>query len=172
MIPKVMTGARAILKIKGGAGQPPRMVAMATNVGYRVAIPHSPINVLGRYTAAGFEPLGMDVTVNCGVLRFPKSGGSGNSPASTAQGIQPKLQEIMTFEDLQIEIIDRKTNDTIALVARARLTDRGGNMGARDLLAENWTFVGVLLESSDAPEQEEASPAGHEGPNVEAAENV
>ena len=172
MVPKVMTGARAILKVKGGAGQPPRIVAMATNVGYRVAIPHAPINVLGRYTAAGFEPLGMDVTVNAGILRFPKAGGGGNAPDNTGQGIQPKLQEIMTFEDLQIEIIDRKTNEVICLVARARLTDRGGNMGARDLLAENWTFVGVLMESSDAPEQEESSPAGNEPPNTEAAENV
>ena len=67
-LPKVMTGARAVLKIDN------KPLAFATNVGYRVAIPHAPVNVLGRYSAARHEPLGYDVTVNCGILRFVDAG--------------------------------------------------------------------------------------------------
>ena len=159
--PLIMTGARAILRITSGANK--RIVAFATNVGYRIAIPHAPVTVLGKYAAARFEPLGYDVTVNCGSLRFTKEGGAGNSPDSPSQGIQPTLQQIMTFDDIAIEIIDRKTNETLIHIARARLTDRGGNLGARDMLTENWTFVGIVATSGDSGDQTES-----EGANVEA----
>jgi len=158
--PKVMTGARAILKINKNP------VAFATNVGYRIAIPHAPINVLGRYSAARHEPLGYDVTVTCGTMRFVESGGKGNSPDNATVGIQPMVGNIMKQEDISIEITDRKTGETVLVVNRARLTDRGGNMGARDLLTENWTFVGIIAESSDAPEQGESDGANEDAAAV------
>ena len=160
-LPKIMTGARAILKINN------KILAFATNVGYRIAIPHAPINVLGRYSAARHEPLGYDVTVNCGALRFAESGG-GNAPDGAA-GIQPKLQDIINQDDIKIEIIDRKTSQTVLVVNRARLTDRGGNMGARDLLTENYTFVGIVGESEESGPQEESSAPGAIDPNTGAA---
>ena len=150
--PKVMTGARAIFSI---AGKP---VAFATNVGYRIAIPHAPVNVLGRFSAARHEPLGYDVTVTCGVMRFIADGG-GNAPDDPLVDIQPTVDGILNKEDMEISIIDRKSQKTILHVGRARLTDRGGNMGARDLLTENWTFVGIIADSDEAPGQGEASGA-------------
>lgn len=154
--PKIMTGARAVFKIGN------EVVAFATNVGYRIAIPHAPINVLGRYSAARHEPLGYDVTVNCGVLRFAAEGAKGNAPDRDSGSIQPRVQDIINKEDITIEIKDRKTDQTILLVGRARLTDRGGNMGARDLLTENWTFVGIVGENDDAEGQSE-SPGANTG---------
>ena len=147
--PKIMTGARAKLSINGAA------VAFATNVGYRIAIPHAPINVLGRYSAARHEPLGYDVTVTCGVMRFVDEVG-GNSP-DVESLIQPTVQTIMDKEDMKIEILDRKNGKTILVVNRARLTDRGGNMGARDLLTENWTFVGIIADSEGATGQSDGT---------------
>jgi len=161
--PKIMTGARAIFSIDN------EVVAFATNVGYRIAIPHAPINVLGRYSAARQEPLGYDVTVNAGVLRFTSPGGKGNAP-DKASTIQPTLNDIINKDDITIEIKDRKTKETVLLVSRARLTDRGGNMGARDLLTENWTFVGIVGEDGDAQGQAEASPPNGIAPNTGAAE--
>jgi hypothetical protein len=159
-----MTGARAILSITAGAKK--KIVAFATNVGYRIAIPHAPVNVLGRYSAARYEPLGYDVTVNCGVLRFTKAGGAGNAPDNSAHTIQPALQDILDSEDLAIEILDRKTGETLITVSQARLTDRGGNMGSRDMLAENWTFVGVVAGDDSRTEQSEGG--GIIPPNNEA----
>ena len=141
--PKVMSGARAILQFNSGAG--PVTLAYATNVGYRIAIPHAPVNVLGRYSAARHEPLGYDVTVTCGTLRFVE-GDKSNSPTDASLSIQPTVDQIMMKEDLEISILDRKTGKTLLHVARARVTDRGGNMGARDLLTENWTFVGIIAD--------------------------
>ena len=161
-LPKIMTGARAVLKIKDS------IIAFATNVGYRISIPHAPVNVLGRYSAARHEPIGYDVTVNCGVLRFADAGGKGNS-ADGALQIAPKVQDIINFDDIKIEIIDRKTDQTILLVHRARCTDRGGNLGARDLLTENWTFVGIVGEDEESGPQNEASSPGSEPPNTGAA---
>jgi len=163
-LPKILSGARAILKINN------KIVAFATNVGYRIAIPHAPVNVLGRYSAARQEPLGIDVTINCGVLRFTGEGGTGNAADAPSQAIKPTVQQIIDFDDIKIEILDRKTNETIVVVHRARLTDQGGNVGARDLLAENWTFIGIIAESSDASGQQESSTPGSIPPNTEAAQ--
>jgi hypothetical protein len=164
----MMTGARAILKIDSGNGAGPTIVAFATNVGYRIAIPHAAINTLGRYSAARHEPLGYDVTVNCGVLRFTAAANAGNHPTG-ASSIQPKLQDIINSDELKIEIIDRKTDEPVVVVDRCRLTDRGGSMNARDLLSENWTFVGVVADSTGEGQQEASAP-GTEPPNTEAAQ--
>jgi hypothetical protein len=163
--PKVMTGARAVLQFNTGSKL--MTLAYATNVGYRIAIPHAPVNVLGRYSAARHEPLGYDVTVTCGTLRFVAADGS-NAPDDPALAIQPTVDQIMLKEDLEINILDRKTGKTVIHVARARLTDRGGNMGARDLLTENWTFVGIIADEGVA-QDEGGDAAGGPGPNTEAA---
>jgi hypothetical protein len=160
--PKIMTGARAVFKVNN------KVIAYATNVGWRIGIPHQPINVLGRYSAARLEPLGYDVTVNCGVLRFTKEGGQGNS--AEAQDVRPKLQQLISWGDVTVEIIDRKTNETVLFVERARLTDQASNIDARGVWTETWTFVGIIAENSDAKDQAEASPAGKTPPNTAAAE--
>jgi hypothetical protein len=162
-LPKVMTGARAILRING------KVVAFATNVGYREIIPHGAVNVLGRYSAARHEPLGYDVTVNCGSMRFTAAGGKGNAPNAKNGGIFARVQDIISKDELQIEVLDRATDEVILLVARARMTERSGNVGARDMLAENWSFVGVIAESSDSGPQAESSAPGTTPPNVDAA---
>jgi hypothetical protein len=161
-LPKILSGARAILKIDN------KVLAFATNVGYRISIPHAPINVLGRYSAARHEPLGYDVTVNCGVLRFTEVGEKGNAPDGSSQ-IMPKLQDIINKDDIKIEILDRKTDQTILVVDRCRCTDRGGNLSSRDLLTENWTFIGIIASNDESGPQDEASPAGAEPPNSGAA---
>lgn len=161
-VPKIMTGARAVLKVDN------KIVAFATNVGYRISIPHAPVNVIGRYSTARHEPLGIDVTVNCGVLRFTENGDKGNAPDGLAN-IQPTVQDIINKDDIKIEILDRKTDQVVIVVNRARLTDRGGNMGARDLLTENWTFVGIIGESSESGPQDESSTPGSIPPNSQAA---
>ena len=66
--------------------------------------------------------------------------------------------------------MDRKTDEVIIVVNRARLTDRGGNLGARDMLTENWTFVGIIAESSESGPQEESSTPGSIPPNTGAAQ--
>lgn len=166
--PKIMTGARAIFKVTTPAGE--KTIAYATNVSYRIAIPSATVVVLGRYSAARIEPLGVDVTVNCGVLRFTGVSGSGNSPVNPSLQIQPTLQQLINSEDIKIEIRDRKTNEPVLLVTRAKLTDRGGNIGARDMASENWTFIGIWAVDGDALEQEESSSPGPIPPNTEAAQ--
>jgi hypothetical protein len=161
--PKVMTGARAILRANG------KIVAFATQVGYRIIIPHGAVNVLGRYSAARHEPLGYDVTVNCGVMRFTAAGGAGNSADSPGDEIMARVNDIISLEELSIEIIDRATDQKVLLISRARMTERSGNVSARDMLAENWTFVGVIAESSDSPGQQESSAPGTTPPNTQAA---
>lgn len=160
-----MTGARAILRANN------QIVAFATNVGYRIIIPHGAVNVMGRYSAARHEPLGYDVTVNCGVMRFtgPGSPGTGNSADAPGDEIMARVNDIISLEELSIEIIDRATDQKVLLVSRARMTERSGNMSARDMLAENWTFVGVIAESGDSPNQQESSAPGTTLPNTEAA---
>lgn len=162
-LPKVMTGARAILRING------KVVAFATNVGYRIAIPHGAVNVLGRYSVARHEPLGLDVTVTCGTMRFTGAGGTGNSPATANNGIFPRVQDIISKDELQIEVLDRATDEVILLVNRARMTERSGTMGSRDMLSEAWNFVGVIAEDSDSGPQSESSSPGTTPPNTEAA---
>ncbi len=160
-LPKIMSGARAILQIND------KPIAFATNVGYRIDIPHSAVNVLGRYSVARHEPVGIDVTLTCGVLRFTKATGQGNAADSIGTGnpIAPRVQDLINSEELKIIVIDRATNETIISVNRCRLTGRGGSLASRDLLSENWTFAGIIADDSDSGGQQE-SP----GANTEAAQ--
>ena len=79
--PKVMSGPRAILKIDG------KVIAYASNVSWVRITQYNPINVLGLYSTARFEPTGYDCTVNCNIFRFTKEGGKGNHNPRI-QGIQ------------------------------------------------------------------------------------
>lgn len=162
-LPKVMTGARAVLMING------KPVAFATNVGYRVGVPHGAVNVLGRYSVARHEPLGLDVTVTCGTMRFTGAGGTGNSPSKPSFSIFPRVQDIINKDELMIEIRDRATDQVVLRVARARMTERSGTMGARDMLSEAWNFVGIMAEDDDSGPQAESSAPGTTPPNNEAA---
>jgi hypothetical protein len=163
-LPKIATGARAIFRING------RIVAFGTNVGYRIAIPHGAVNVLGRYSVARHEPLGMDVSLTAGSMRFTGQGGTGNSPSSIASDmIFPRANDIINFDELQIEVIDRANDETIVAVDRARMTERSGTMGARDMLSEAWNFVGIIARDSDSGAQKEQSGPLGPPPNDEAA---
>ena len=160
--PKIMTGARGILKING------QVIAYASNVSWTRITAYQTINVLGMYSTARFEPTGYDCTVNCSIFRFTKEGGQGNSPERL--GIRPTLQTLISSPDITIEVIDRKTNETVLLVKRARCTQDSGGIDARGIYTINCNFVGVWAEDSDSPDQSEASPAGKIPPNTGAAD--
>jgi hypothetical protein len=163
-LPLIMSGARAIFRINN------RVVAFATNVNYTIGIPHQAVNVLGRFSTARNEPIGSEVSVGCTSMRFTKSKGNGNSPQKKgADNIMPRLQDILSSEELSIEIIDRATDETLLMVSRARMTQRSGSLGSRDLLSEGWQFVGVIGEDSDSGPQQESSTPGSTPPNTDAA---
>jgi hypothetical protein len=164
-IPKMMSGARAIFRVNN------RVIAFATNANYTIQIPHTAVNVLGRFTPARHEPTGAEVSVACTVMRFTKKGGAGNSPQKKgSENVLPRIQDILNTDTLSIEIIDRQTDETLLMVAQARCTQRSGSMGSRDLLSEGWQFVGILGEDSDSGPQNEASTPGITPPNTEAAQ--
>jgi hypothetical protein len=164
-LPKIMSGARAIFRVNN------KVVAFATNVNYTVSHPHQAISVLGRYSAARHEPTGVEVSFGCSAMRFTAAGGKGNSPqAAATDRLMPRLQDILSTDELMVEIVDRATDQTLLMVSRARMTQRSGSMGSRDLLSESWTFVGVVAEDDDSGAQQESSLPGTTPPNTAAAE--
>lgn len=159
-----MSGARAIFRINN------KVVAFATNVNYSVGQPHQAVNVLGRFSSARHEPVGSEVSFGCTAMRFTKKTGDGNSPQKKGAGnIMPRLQDLLNADELQVEIIDRATDETLLMVSRARMTQRSGSMGSRDLLSESWQFVGIIAEDDDSGPQNESSFPGTTAPNNEAA---
>lgn len=163
-LPKIMSGARAIFRINN------KVVAFATNVNYSVSHPHQAVNVLGRYSTARHEPVGAEVSFGCTAMRFTATAGKGNSPQKKgAENIMPRLQDILSTDELQVEIIDRATDETLLMVSRAKMTQRSGSMGSRDLLSESWQFVGIVAEDSDSGPQNESSAPGTTAPNTDAA---
>lgn len=154
--PQVATGARAIFQITTESGGTKR-VAFATSVNYRISIPHSPIAVLGRYSVAGHEPVGLDVSFSCGTVRVP-------GKSAVQLGIQPALQALMTSEELQVTITDRKLPETTILkLEGVRLVDRAGGMGARDIVSETWDFVGRIMSDEGTPDGQ-AETENHSNP--------
>jgi hypothetical protein len=156
-LPKIMTGARAIFSINGTP------VAFATNVGYRIGAPHGAVNVLGRYAVARHEPLGLDVSLTAGCMRFTGAAGSatGNDPSNPSFEIFPRLQDIMTADTLLISVLDRATGSTVITITDAKMTERSGNMGARDMLSEAWNFVGIIAWDTDSGVQQESPGANN-----------
>ena len=139
-IPKVFTGARAILRLNGN------LVVFATDASYTIETEYKPISEIDNSLPAELAPGAVRVQVTVSNLRVPFG-----SP--TVDRLQPTILNVMTQPYAMLELRDRGTDSTILRVPKAMLVRRSGHVSARAMATESWTFIGIAFWDERTPAQ-------------------
>jgi hypothetical protein len=142
----VMTGARAKIKVAGN------YVGIFEACSYGANLGTEPVHTLGRYspneiTITSYEA----VQVQCSGFRIVDQGVH-VLPAA------PKLQDLLNFESVQLEVEDRQTGKMIAIVKNCVPSNWSEQQNAKGTTRFNITYIGTTY--SDETSQDEVESAG------------
>ena len=154
--PVVMHGARAIMSVAG------QVVGIFTNVSYGVQYDVSPLYVLGRFSAIQTEYTGMEpVQVTCSGWRVLNKGPYA-AMGQSGQRMVPKLQELLTAQDITLSIYDRQDNTTpIMEVTNCKAQGWNTTIQSRTLQEITVNFIGLIFsDEEDSTSGGQAEPAG------------
>jgi hypothetical protein len=146
---KIMHGARAIVSIKG------TKVGIFTNVSYGMQYDIQPAFILGRFSAAELTYTAAEpISLSCSGWRVLDNG-----PFSAAAGSMPKLQDLLTAEDMEFAVIDRQTDTTLVTVTGVRHQGFQTSITPRALEEMSLNFMGLILKDETNKDQAEAKSA-------------
>jgi len=153
---KVLHGARAVLWV----GTTP--VGLFNNVSYGVTYDVSPVYILGRASAAELAYVGMEVIeISASGFRILGNGPFGTIDKGTGSALVPRLQEILTYQDLVVSLHDRLETDpekgNIMTVTNVKPRGFSSSVGARGLQEMTVNLVGLYLSDESGPNNEPAS---------------
>lgn len=151
---KVMTGARAIVKIKTSDNGAFETVGVFNNVSYGLAYDVNPAFILGRYGPAELDYTAQQpVSIQASGWRVVGSG------AHKAAGV-PLLQALMSFEYMQFVIVDRQTDLPILTVDQVVPTGYSGTIAARQQTEITVSFMGITISDENGYHQEPGEGGG------------
>lgn len=147
---KTMHGSRAQLQINGIT------IGIFNNVSYGVRYDATAINVLGRFSAAEIVLSGMEpINVTCTGFRVIDHG-----PYAIAS--VPRLQDLLTNEDVTLSIFDRSTGEQVMTVVGCRATGWNTSVAARAIQDITVDFMGLRLSDENDPNGQDESPGATE----------
>lgn len=169
--PSFITGGNAKVVLGG------LTLAYATDVSYRADTQTIPVEVMGRYEVVSNEPIATTVSGSMSIVRYTTAATPGaaldatNMPAAALDGndigkaakfdhFNPK--EILLSKTFDVEVFQRiaegadigETNTkavSVVKVRDCRFTSMGGSVNKRGILVEQFSFVGILLDTGETP---------------------
>lgn len=139
MASQTFSGARAIFFVNG------LEVGFAGGVSGEEMIDYEPVDVLNLLEVREHVPVAYRTSMNAQVFRVV-----GNS--LKAQGILPRLEEIITSGDLEAAIQDSVTGQTVQLFQGVRCAGHSFDITARGIVNENVPFVAIrCLDEAENP---------------------
>ena len=144
---KTMTGARAIVKVDGA------VVGVFDSCQYGASIGTEPVHILGRYSPDEISITSYEaVQVSCSGFRIIDQGVHVLPKA-------PKIQDLLQFQRVQLEIEDRQTGSNIMIVKNCVPSNWGEGQQAKGTTRFNISYIGTVLsdESGDQDENEGAT---------------
>ncbi len=141
---KIMHGARAQVILNG------KTVGIFTNVSYGMQYDIQPAFILGRFSAAELaytaaEPIG----ISASGWRVIDQG-----PFTASGGTMPKLQDLLTAEDMSFAIYDRQSDKLIMTVVGVRHQGFNTSIAPRALEEMTLSFMGLRLSDETAENNE------------------
>jgi len=133
----VLTGARARLLINGVK------VALATNVSYSEEIAHDPLEVLDDFAVAEHVPTAYRCTFSAQMVRVI------TNTIKNRDGvvIMPRLEDILTAEELTATVEDAGTGSVLANIERVKAVRYTNNIGARGMVLTDVEFVAIRVRN-------------------------
>jgi hypothetical protein len=143
---QILNGARAQLLIAG------KIVGVFTNCSWGVQYDLNPAYILGRYSPAELTYTGQEpINVTATGFRIIENG------AYISAGL-PKLQDLMTHEDIVLSLQDRQTGKTFLTVTGVRPMGYDSSVASRSISDFSVRFQG-LKASDESGIQDEAPGA-------------
>lgn len=138
---KVFSGARAIFVFNGTP------IAFASGVDGSEEIMYQPVEVLDNLEVVEHVPVGYRTTLSCAMFRTISKGPStDDTPGSIKQqNIFPLESNILTTEGVDVFIVDRISNKTIATFHNVKTASYRFSITARGIVAQNVQFVTTRL---------------------------
>jgi hypothetical protein len=140
----VLHGSRAIVQIASASGQA-QTIGIFTSCTWGVNYDTNPAYILGRYSPAEITYTGQEaINITATGYRVVGQG------AYEAAGL-PQLNQLMSADDLTIQIVDRQTGQAIFTALHCRPTGYNSGVTARAVSDISITFQGLRAhdESSD-----------------------
>ena len=133
MATKTLTGARAIIYVKGV------MVGIFETCSYSASLGVEAIHILGAHGAQELVINSQEaVTITCGGFRL-----AGQGP--TLLPAFPKLKDLLTFEAVQLVITDRQTKTNILVADGCIPNSYSGSHNARATSRISITYMGIRV---------------------------
>lgn len=144
MSQKILHGARAQLIVNG------RIVGCFTNVSYGVNYDVQPSFILGRFSPAELTYTGQDaISVTATGFRIVSAG-------AYVSAALPKLQDLMTHEDISLAIFDRQTGQQILTVIGVRPVSYSSAQQARSVSDFSVSYLGTIASDESGAQGEAA----------------
>jgi len=146
---KIMHGARAVVQL----GK--KRVGVFTNVSYGSAYDVQPAFVLGAYapvelTYTGVEPIGISAS-GWRVI--------GHGPYTEDGGNMPRIQDLLTAQDMTFSLYDRQTQQLIMTVTGVRHAGFSTSVSPKALEEISYNFIGLILRDESNTSNAEAADA-------------
>jgi len=142
MVQKTMTGARAKVRVDG------EVVGIFETCQYGANIGTEAIHLLGRYSPDEISITSYEaVQVACSGFRV------------IGQGVHvlpkaPKVQDLLQFETVQLEVEDRQTEQPVAIIKNCVPSSWGEAQQAKGTTRINITYIGTILSDEDGDQDE------------------
>lgn len=149
--PKVVHGARAVVRISGSGANAGVPVGIFSSFGYGLSYDIQPAFILGRFSAAELGYTGVEP------VRCTASGWKvvNNGPHIAAQF--PTVQQLLFHEYIQIDVLDRQTDKVIAIIKDVRPESYSSTISTKALTETTHSFVGILLDDESVQNVEGGS---------------
>lgn len=146
-----MSGARAKVSIYDPTTGLAKLVGIWNNFSYSVNYDVQPAFILGRYSAAELNTVGVEpVSITAGGWRVVDHG-------PFADGRLTNLADLLTQEYLELAVIDRQSGKTIAKIHGCLPTGFSSGLSARQLQESTNTYMGLLLDDESTVNTEASS---------------
>lgn len=147
MAPKIMHGARAQVFAVDANGRS-RIIGIFNSISYGMALDVAEVQLLGRFTAAELVYTGAE-TVNVSA-----SGYRSLDHGPHVDGLVPTVSQLLSHEYIELHVLDRQTNRTIAMIRQCRPTGYSTGINARQLEEINFSYKGILVDDESASNAE------------------
>ena len=176
MKPGFLTGANAKIKMFG------KTIAYCADVSYNISVQTIPIESMGKYEVHSNEPVAYSVDGSFSVIRYTKrattaaiggviadaAAGTGNEPSAINAGSGGKASEhlnpakLLISQTFDLEIFEKHATGEaqVTKVIDCRLTRRGMSLNKRGVMVDNYAYVGILHQDSDAATADQTGNSG------------
>lgn len=137
--PRIMSGARAVIKING------KVTALCTNVTYNINMDWQEIKGIDELVPNDLAPSNYSVTGSMSLYRVPN-----NSPIKNF--IHSDMFRGIVWPYTTIEIRDKRTDELLVLIKRCAITSRSESYAHGQPVVTTMNFVGIGFRDEETPE--------------------